>query len=384
MLISRISKLIISLLKILGLLLIALSVTSMLVPQVRSAFKTTAFILQVIESPVKPLDLFIEDPIREEVRFPQTNGEGLADLYRPSSGGRHSAVLLFLGVNPAGRNDKRVVNLAESLTKSGMIVMIPWSQSMTEYRIDPKETDNLVSAYKYLLDSAYVDEKRVGIAGFCVGASLSAVAAANPEIRDNVKFINFFGGYFDAKDLMISIASKTRYGTYGEQTWEPSQQTLETFQKHLISSLESENDRSILSTINISENNMPMNESDLLTDDGLTVYKLLNNPPLNEARYLINELPDNFQKGLETISPINHMNTIKGKLLIMHDVSDNNVPVEESRRFYEAAKHRNDVLYTEFAFFDHVDLGRDVNLFTWITDVYKLYVHLYHIIRVAT
>ena len=132
MLISRISKLIISLLKILVLLLIALSVTSALVPQVRSAFKTTAFILQVIESPVKPLDFFMENPIREEVRFPQSSGEGLADFYRPSRGGRHSAVLLFLGVNPAGRNDARVVNLAESLTKSGMVVMIPWSQSMTE------------------------------------------------------------------------------------------------------------------------------------------------------------------------------------------------------------------------------------------------------------
>ena len=254
MLISRVSKLIISLLKILVLLLIILSITSALVPQVRSAFKTTAFILQVIESPVKPLDFLMEDPIREEVRFPQSSGQGLADLYRPSRIGKHSAVLLFLGVNPAGRNDERVVNLAESLTKSGMVVMIPWSQNMTEYRIDPKETDNLVSAYKYLLDSTYVDEERVGIAGFCVGASLSAVAAVNPAIRDDVKFVSFFGGYFDAKDLIISIASQTRYGTYGQQKWEPSQQTLKTFREHLISSLESENDKYINMIYDMSNN----------------------------------------------------------------------------------------------------------------------------------
>ena len=67
----------------------------------------------------------------------------------------------------------------------------------------------------------------------------------------------------------------------------------------------------------------------------------------------------------------------------MHDASDNNVPPEESRRFFEALKGREDVTYTEFAFFNHMDPGRDVGPLTWMGDVYKLFMHLYSIIRIT-
>ena len=163
-------------------------------PQGRSALKTVGFVFQVIPSiPVKPLGVFSSQPVREEVTFKQSTGSGVADIYRPDNDKENAAVLLFLGVNPAGRDDSRVVNLAESLARTGMVVMIPWSDTMTQNRIDPNEVGNLVEAYKYLSDLEYVDPDRVGVGGFCVGSSLAAVAAQDPEIRDDIAFINFFG-----------------------------------------------------------------------------------------------------------------------------------------------------------------------------------------------
>ncbi|MBH43078.1 MAG: hypothetical protein CL787_06165 [Chloroflexi bacterium] len=353
-------------------------------PQGRSALKTVGFVFQVIPSiPVKPLALFSSEPIREEVNFPQTSTDGTADIYRPDNDKQNAAVLLFLGVNPAGRDDSRVVNLAESLARTGMVVMIPWSDTMTQNRIDPNEVSNLVEAYKYLSDLEYVDPERVGFGGFCVGSSLAAVAAQDPEIRDNIAFINFFGGYFDAMDLMASISSSTRFGDYGRQPWEPSDLATSVLRGHLIELIPLERDKSLIEQILSSQDSLTKNQVGDLSEEGKRVYKLLTGTSLVEARELISQLPEEFQDDMKAVSPISNVGGIKARILIMHDASDNNVPPEESRRFFEALKGREDVTYTEFAFFNHMDPGRDVGPLTWMGDVYKLFMHLYSIIRIT-
>ena len=66
----------------------------------------------------------------------------------------------------------------------------------------------------------------------------------------------------------------------------------------------------------------------------------------------------------------------------MHDASDTNIPPEESRRFFEAVKDQKDVTYTEIAFFNHMDPGREVSPLTWTKDVIKLFLHIYKVIRI--
>ena len=51
-------------------------------------------------------------------------------------------------------------------------------------------------AFQYLKSREYVDSNRVGMGGFCVGASFALVAAADPRIRRDVVFVNAFGPYF--------------------------------------------------------------------------------------------------------------------------------------------------------------------------------------------
>ena len=370
--------------KLLLLIAIVMLVVMFATPQGRSALKTLGFVFQVIPSiPVKPIEIFSSQPVREEVRFTQSTGSGVADIYRPDNDKENAAVLLFLGVNPAGRDDARVVNLAESLARTGMVVMIPWSDTMTQNRIDPNEVSNLVEAYKYLSDLEYVDPERVGFGGFCVGSSLAAVAAQDPEIRDNIAFINFFGGYFDAMDLMASISSSTRFGDYGRQPWEPSDLATSVLRGHLIELIPLERDKSLIEQILSSQDSLTKNQVGDLSEEGKRVYKLLTGTSLVEARELISQLPEEFQDDMKAVSPISNVGGIKARILIMHDASDNNVPPEESRRFFEALKGREDVTYTEFAFFNHMDPGRDVGPLTWMGDVYKLFMHLYSIIRIT-
>ena len=369
-------------LAVLGVLLTILAVAT---PQGRTAAKTGGFVFLVLPAiPVKPLEWFTASPIKEEVFLPQSQGQVVADLYRPRGTGKRAAVLLFLGVNPAGRDDERVINLAEGLARSGMVVMVPWSETITQYRIDPAEVDNLVHAFQYLLGMEYVDPERVGMGGFCVGASLSTVAAQDPRIRENVAFINFFGGYFDARDLLKAIASRTRFGEDGQEPWEPSSQTWRTFSNHLIESVEEREDRELLIRIFVDGVEPSSEEVENLSPVGGTVYRLLRGVPLEEAGDLLDQLPEEFQENLRSISPSENLGDLKAKMLIMHDAEDNNVPLEESRRLRDALKERGDARYTEFVFFQHMDPARAVNPLTWTRDVSKLFFHLYSIIRIAS
>ena len=160
---------------------------------------------------IKPQALFTKEPVRREVSYPQADGTGLADIYRIPDEEDRAAVLIFLGANAAGRDDKDVVNLGNSLARAGFVVMFHWSPTMAlRSNIDPVEIDNLVSAFQYLRALEFVDRDRLGMGGFCIGASFALVAAADPRIRDDVVFVNAFGPYFDARDLLMQLASRSR------------------------------------------------------------------------------------------------------------------------------------------------------------------------------
>ena len=370
---------------VLAVLGVLLTIFAVATPQGRTAAKTGGFVFQVLPAiPVKPLEWFTASPIKEEVFFPQAQGKGVADLYRPRGRDTRAAVLLFLGVNPAGRDDERVVNLAEGLARSGMVVMVPWSETMTQFRIDPAEVDNLVNAFQYLRGLEYVDSERVGMGGFCVGASLATVAAQDPRIREEVAFINFFGGYFDVRDLLISIASRTRFNEDGQESWEPSDQTWKTFRNHLLESVESGEDREFLIGVFVDGKEPVPGDVEDLSPSGATAHRLLSGVSVEEAGKLLSQLPEDFKENLKRISPSQNLGDLKAKMLIMHDAKDNNVPSEESRRLTAALKERGDVRYTEFVFFQHMDPARAVNPLTWTRDVSKLFLHLYSVIRIAS
>ena len=65
----------------------------------------------------------------------------------------------------------------------------------------------------------------------------------------------------------------------------------------------------------------------------------------------------------------------------MHDREDRLVPSEESARLFEALGEDSSAYYTEFAFFQHVDPTRPVSPPTYLKEGFKLFLHMYQIIR---
>ena len=351
-------------------------------PQGKAGFRAALFVPEVLDVPLKPQPWFTGDPVRHEVTYPQAAGTGVADVYRIPDGKRRAAVLLFLGANAAGRDDEDVVNLGEALARGGFVVMFHWSPTMAlEANIDPTEVDNLVRAFQFLEQQEWVGPKRVGIGGFCVGASFSLVAAADPRIRDRVRFVNAFGPYFDARDLLLQVVTRSRLDQGVRTPWQPDRLTLKVFANELIETLEDPADIELLTKKYLAGES---NDAQPVTPAGRNVARLLEGVSPEEAARLYLALPEDFREAMDQISPSRYVDDIKARLLVLHARDDELVPSAESRRLAEAMSDRGGVRYTELLSFDHVRPAGGTGAWQLVKEGFKLYRHMYSVMRAET
>ncbi len=366
---------------------LVLALLVLVTPQGKAAFRAAMFIPEVLpDLPVKPQSWFSREPVQEEVVFETASGPGVADIYRPGADGRHGAVVFFQGVVPGGRYDPRIVALGKGLARSGMVVMIPWSETQETHRIAVDDVDVLVRAFQHLQSLDYVDPDRVGMGGICVGASLAMVAAQDDRIRGDVSFVNSFAGYYDAEEFAKAIGSRSRFDVGYSSPWEPDKLTYGVFRDHLIEGVVSGEDRRLLTQVYV-EGKSPEGDLEQMAPDALAVRKLLDGVPYEEVDLVVAELSPATAAFFRAISPSAGIENLEARVLIMHDTADRLVPSEESRRLAGALDEGN-VYHTEFSFFQrqiqvHVGDAGEVSLLDYVREAAKLYMHMYNIMRIV-
>ena len=371
----------------LALLILLVVILTAATPQGRTAFRVTLFLPQVLTGiPIKPQEWVTRRPVLQEIQFLLAEGVGEADLYMPAGSGKHSAVLFFLGVVPPDRDEHRVVGLAEGLARSGVVVMIPWLVNQNTERLASQDIDSLVRAFQHLRSLESVDPNRVGMGGVCTGASLLTVAAQDERINDQVKFINFFAGYYDALDLVRAIGSRSRF--YGDLVapWMPDKLTMRLFTSHLIDGVTDPGDRALLTRVLVDNEAVTQEEIESLSSEAMAVYRLVNGVPPEEVDGLMAQLLPKTVEFLRLISPSTHIDKLKARVLAMHDRGDKLVPSEESRRLADALGDDSDTYHTEFSFFQkeiqvHVDEGQNVGPLGYVKEAHKLFLHMYRVMR---
>ena len=376
---------------------VAITALSVLFSPLVTAVHTAGFATQVLPSPVRFQAWLSPQPARSITTWQSDDGSRAdADVYVIPDGRRRAGLLVVLGANAAGANDPDVVNLGEALARSGFATMYYWSSRLgTDANIDAAEIDSLVAAFRHLRQQEYVDPNRVGIAGFSVGASLSLVAAADPRIADDVAFVNAFGGYHDAADLLVQIAAgqsldeptehePTEHGE-ANGAWEVDPLTRRVFINEITENILDETRREQLRSLAVAGQPLP-DSADFPAD--AAVLTLLNGGlTISEAQGWYAQLPDAYRQQVREISP----STIVAKIgpetnvLLMHDRADPLIPVGESRRLAAAfhAAGRHDVKYTETDIFRHVRPDAEKHWRSIAKGAAQLFRHMYGIIALA-
>ena len=84
---------------------------------------------------------------------------------------------------------------------------------------------------------------------------------------------------------------------------------------------------------------------------------------------------------LAAISPSTRIEDLDARILIMHDREDDLVPSEESRRLADALGNGHRVYHTELSLVQHVDPTRTVSPPVFAREVFKLFLHMYNVLR---
>jgi hypothetical protein len=350
---------------------------------VRAAGRTAVFVLKVLPMlPSKPLDLITAAPIVERLEYPTTSGTAEGDVYRPSTRGRHPGMVICLGVVPFGVDHPQVPRLGAALARSGFAALLYWSPAMRDFRLDPEDIENVALAYQRLLEQPYVDARRSGLFGTCVGGSFALMAGASPLIRDRVAFVGAFAPYGSLFSLARDIVSGTCMRGDERGPWEVDPLTRKVFVHSVTALLEPTEAQTLRDAF---EAGSGAGDSDGLSRDGRAVHTLLAARDVAEADLALKGLPHEIQAGLRDLSPVNYLNEIQAPLIaISHDRDDSVIPVGESRLLLSALGGRAGVHYTEFAMFQHADpTKRRLSPLRLVWQLGKFYLWLHAVFRRA-
>ena len=349
---------------------------------IRAASRTAVFFLKVLPMlPSGALDRVTPRPIVERIAYPTRDGQATGDLYRPSTPGPHPAMIVCLGVVPFEVDHPQVPRLGEALARAGFAALMYWSPAMRDLRLAEEDIDNIALAYDRLLREPYVDARRSGLLGTCVGGSFALMAAAHPLIRDRLGFTIAYAPYASMATLAVAIASSTRATSNGREHWPVDQLTRAVFVRCFTAELEPDEAERVRSSLTTGT---AVDENEL-SEQARLIRPLLGTLQPDEAEAALERLPGAMQDRLARLSPMNYLDDIHTPLTIIgHDRDDVVIPVNESRRLASALSGRAGSRYTEFGMFQHADpTKKKLPLPRLLHELGKFYLYAYPIFRQA-
>ena len=345
---------------------------------VRAAARTTIFFLKVLPMlPSGALRWVTPRPVVERMTYPTLRGQAQGDLYRPATPGPHPAVVVCLGVVPFDVEHPQVPRLGEALARAGFAALLYWSPAMRDLRLDEEDIENIALAYDKLIQQPYVDPRRSGLLGTCVGGSFALMAAAHPRIRARLGFVAAFAPYAAMSTLAAGVASATRATGAGREHWPVDQLTRAVYVRSLTAELDPIEAELL--------RNSHAASADALSESARLIAPLLDTLAPDEAEAALRQLPTPMRARLQRLSPVTYLGDICAPLILIgHDRDDNVIPVAESRQLAALLAGRPGLRYTEFGMFQHADpTKKKLPLPRLLRELGKFYCYAYPIFRQA-
>lgn len=328
----------------------------------------------------RPLRL-LPAPQVTTVEVPGAPGRMVADIYRPP-GGPHPAMILLLGVDPLPRDHPQVATLADGIARLGIVTAVAESDALLAGEIREEEVDNLVALFHLLERDPGVDPRRVGFSGFCVGAVLQLLAAADARIADRVAYINAFSVYADALDVMRAVLSETMPTPEGSAPWTPHPTARVVFLRHLIGALPAQSDRELLEREFLRGEPLDRSEAATLSPLGGRVRELLAARDPERIASLMGALPTELTARFGRLSPGPVVGRLKARTFLMHDQNDTLLPVSGARQLAALVPPETRPIYSEFRLFAHVVPGGIGDPPLFAQELVRLVGHVSAVLRV--
>ena len=302
-------------------------------------------------------------PERRSVVYAVDDRQRNADLYL-SLQGAQAGIVLVPGVTPQGKDDSRLVALANTLARLRFAVLVPDLRGVRRYRVSASDVEEVADAFRYLRSRPELAPgDRAGIAGISYGAGPVVLAALEPGVREEVDFVVTLGGYYDLHSTVTYITTGY-YRVDTDRPWQrldPHPYARSVFLRSYAELVERRADRGVLSAyardlmgdIDI----VPLVTPRGLAPDARALYDLVTNRNPDRVPELIDRLSPRIRRQLEALNPAAHdVSEFPGRFILVHGRSDNLIPYTESVALHRALPSgRSDLFVIDG--FAHVDLS---------------------------
>lgn len=310
-------------------------------------------------------------PRRIPVAYEVAGRKHIGDLYLPGEGKPEAGMVLVPGAVPTGKDDARLVAFATTLARARFAVLAPEIPGFRQMQINPSDARVVGDAFAYLATRTdLVPGARIGTGAFSYAVGPAVLAALQPDIREQVRFIVGVGGYYD-------FGRAVRYFTTGyfEQDggrWEyikPDDYGKLVLVHSSMPYLSSPRDRDLLEAMVARRlKDIKADVSDLaaaLGAEGRSVYELVTNADPLRAQALLAALPPPLYADLQALSLHDKdLSLLKARLILVHGRNDNLIPYPESMALVDAAPASQARLYLINQILGHVDMSLD-HVLSW-------------------
>ncbi|MDX1710410.1 MAG: alpha/beta hydrolase [Rhodovibrionaceae bacterium] len=299
-------------------------------------------------------------PRREAIAVQGPGRRTTADLYHPGGEAR-GRIILVHGFTPHGKNDARLVALAESLARVGFLVMTPDLPGSKATRISEADAQRLADALVHLAerDEPGVPKTRPGLFAISYAVGLAVQASAEPRARERLGVLVSLGGFYDTRAVIRFITTGRHRdplsGAQLDAAPRPASKWL--FLAGNAAALKDARDRRLLTRIAWRKLEDPGSRIDDLTaglsaEGGRVLELIVNDDPVR-VDGLIARLPERMRAQMQRLSPSAYdLSHLAGRLILIHGREDRMIPYTQSVAFARAVEQSELFLIPDFS---HID-----------------------------
>ncbi len=294
------------------------------------------------------------------IAFPPGSGVTVADLYWPADA--EAALVLVPGVVPEGKDHPLLVDLAQTLARARFAVLVPDIASLRGQKVSPADAGSIAAAIAWLASCLpQGDGAPVGVMAISYAVGPAVLAALQPGIAEDVRFLVAIGGYYDL-EAVVTFFTTGFYHSGPDQPWR--QGTPNAYGKWVFVAANAERlddpaDRAALAAMAARKlRDLDAEVADLeagLGPQGQAVTALLDNRDPERVPGLIQKLPEAVRSDLAALDlAAQDLSRLKARLLLVHGRDDPIIPSTESEALAAAAPDAALYLVDSLT---HVELG---------------------------
>ncbi len=320
-----------------------------------------ALLLHELAAPQDKASLFetlTPRPDRQPITWEDADGQSWSgDLYLPAWKAR-AGLVLVPGIAKAGKDDPRLVALANSLSRARFLVLVPDLPSLRAQEISAQDRRPLASAARYLMDQRGLPG--VGMAAISYGAAPAMLAALD---EPRIAFVIGVGGVYDL-GATATFFTTGAFRLDDRQPWQHQQPNAFgkwAFVLANVSRLDDSRDRVLLADLARRKMADPTVSDDvssrLVSQQAKAVMALLNNEDPAQVLSLMTRLPPRMQAEISAMDLAGRdLSNLGATVFLFHGRDDRIIPWTQSAALAARTPHAHLVILDHLA---HTDLSAD-------------------------